>query len=144
MNVEFKPMDFLLGFVLPNVVLIVGGAIVFTLARRWPWRVLGAVGVLVLVGIGLLRFAVSKGVRYEAETGKVHYGSPAAEVACLVGLPVVSVGVAVLGAGLLPAEPRWVGRSGAVKDVAARVALVWMGSGIVGFVLHSLMNGPVR
>ena len=38
MEAEFKWMDFLLGFVLPNVALIVGGATIFTLARGWPWR----------------------------------------------------------------------------------------------------------
>jgi hypothetical protein len=138
-------VDFLFGFVLPNVGLLIGGAIVFTLARRWPRMVFAALGGLVLLGITLLGYAATQGTAYDFQAGQVGFGSPAAQIAFHVGLPLVSVGMAALLIGLLPIEPQRVGSAtGAMKDVAMRVAGLWLGSGVLGFVLYTALTGHIK
>jgi hypothetical protein len=46
---------------------------------------------------------------------------------------------------MLPAEPRWAGSAaGGVKDVAVRSAGVWLGSGLIGFVLYTALTGHLK
>jgi hypothetical protein len=138
-------VDLLSAFLLPNLVLLAGGATVFTLARRWPRQVFAALSGLLLVGIALLGYAAAAGIAYNVQAGQVSFASPAAQVAFRVGLPMVSVATAALLVGMLPAESRWAGSAaGAVKDVAVRSAGVWLGGGLIGFVLYTALTGHFK
>src|SRR5262245_57230655 len=89
----------------------------FALARRWPWPVRALAAAAVVAGAGLLAWSAAEGVWTDRDGP--HFGSATGVLLFRVGLPLASVGAAVLLVGLLPDLRRW--PTEAVKGAVANV-----------------------
>jgi hypothetical protein len=114
---------------------------IFLLVRRWPRLIRSLIAVGIVVGIGLLARVSMIGIW--AEPGKIHYGSPGAELPFRIGLVLTVLGSAVFLVSLLKSPPRptdgWV--KPLIAELIVRLIVTYILGGIIGIIVFTVVTG---